>query len=107
MPATKQQAIRLTEELMTATLNEESLLECGPIVVIDEYTIVKPYGWVFFFNTQKYVKTKDRRCCLIGSGVAIFKSSDSSLTLLPTHLETDIAVKNFEDSILGAGNGAL
>ncbi len=38
------------------------------IIVIDEATIEKPYGYVFFVNTKRYLETGERRYAAIGAG---------------------------------------
>ena len=42
-----------------------------PCVVIDTHTIEKPFGWVFFYNTKKFVETGISRYRLAGNGPVI------------------------------------
>jgi hypothetical protein len=37
------------------------------LVIIDESTIEKDWGWVFFYTSDRYLKTKDIRYALAGN----------------------------------------
>ena len=39
----------------------------GTCVLLREYTISKPYGWVFFYQNRKYVETRNRDEALMGN----------------------------------------
>jgi hypothetical protein len=43
------------------------------LVVIDEHTIVKPYGWVFFFNTREYRDSNGERGAIYGNGPIVVR----------------------------------
>jgi len=40
-------------------------------VVVDEHTIEKPFGWVFFYNSKKFVETGIFQYRLAGNGPVI------------------------------------
>jgi hypothetical protein len=40
-------------------------------VVIDEYTIEKKYGWIFSYNSQKFLETGDYSYSVVGNGPVI------------------------------------
>jgi hypothetical protein len=39
----------------------------GRCVLLREYTISKPYGWVFFYQSRKYVETRNPDEALMGN----------------------------------------
>ena len=39
----------------------------GRRVLLREYTITKPYGWVFFYQSRKYVETRNPDERLVGN----------------------------------------
>jgi hypothetical protein len=38
-----------------------------PWLVMDEQTIETDWGWVFFYNTERYLQTRDTRYALFGN----------------------------------------
>jgi hypothetical protein len=48
----------------------ESLSE-DKLVIIDKYTVEKPYGWIFSYNTQKFLETGDYSYSVVGNGPVI------------------------------------
>ena len=44
-------------------------------VILDEQTIVKPYGWVFFYNSRAYLETRDAFYGLMGNGPVVIEHS--------------------------------
>lgn len=41
-------------------------------VIFDECTIEKPWGWVFFYNNERYFRTRDHRWIWVGPGPIFF-----------------------------------
>jgi Immunity protein 35 len=63
--AAKKLAENFIESLLFESLNGDSL------VIIDEYTLEKDYGWIFSYNTQTFNETKDYSYSLINHGPVI------------------------------------
>ncbi len=74
LPARRSSPPMLTMEeakkIALAELNKRDRPE-GEIVVLDEYTLAKPYGWVFLYNTRKYMETDNFLFALGGNGPLI------------------------------------
>lgn len=51
------------------------------IVLVDTATIEKPYGWVFFYNTEEYVKTRNPDVALMSNTPFIFTKSGEKFYL--------------------------
>jgi len=49
------------------------------LVLLTESTRTKPYGWVFFFNSKKFVETKNFRDANIGPGPLLVKKEDGQI----------------------------
>jgi hypothetical protein len=47
--------------LVTADLNDDA------VDVLDQYTIEREWGWVFFFQSKRFIQTRDWRDGLIGN----------------------------------------
>src|SRR5690606_3514130 len=68
----------------------------GPMVVVDESTIQKPYGYVFFVNKQRYLETGDLRQAAIGAGPVVLDRERKQIVMLPTYLEAAVAIAEYE-----------
>lgn len=53
----------------------QKLRELSPpddiFIIVDAGTIEKPYGWIFFYNSKKYLDTGEIRHALAGNGPVI------------------------------------
>jgi hypothetical protein len=89
----KHDAIKSVESTLNKNFDSTST---GGLVVLDELTIERPYGWVFFVNTRRYAETKDRRFGVLGNGPVIFRKADQSIHKLPSGVHPDEAIAEFE-----------
>jgi hypothetical protein len=74
-----------------------------PCVIADEGTIEKPYGWVFFYNTKKYLETKQVRYALAGNGPVIVNKHTGTVDFFGTH-KTPLEIVAEYERKLAAGN---
>jgi hypothetical protein len=65
----------LSQKLQTMTTAEE------PFVIVDSHTIEKPDGWVFFYNTKRFVETGIDRYRLAGNGPVIVNKYDGTVQI--------------------------
>jgi hypothetical protein len=49
------------------------------LVIIESSTIEKDYGWIFFYNSRKYLETKKDRYLLYGGGPIVIEKEDGSI----------------------------
>lgn len=65
-------ALRELETLLDADLRDE-------VIILDEFTMEKPYGWVFFYNTREFVRSGNPFVGLAGNAPLIVNSSTSEV----------------------------
>ena len=65
--------------------------------IIDDQTIEKDYGWVFFSQTREYLATKNFRFSLLGNGPIIVDKQDGAVYLLTTAVSAEKSVAAFEE----------
>ena len=63
--------------------------------ILEQATIEKPYGWVFFYQSKKYLKTGSISDALFGNGPVLVLGS-GKIVQLPTAIPTDEALKRYE-----------
>jgi hypothetical protein len=43
------------------------------LVIVDERTLVKPYGFVFFYNSRQYLETRSFESSIAGNGPIVVR----------------------------------
>jgi hypothetical protein len=74
----------------------EKLTEYAQTPVAVTEVIEKSYGWVFFWNSKKYVETGSLSDFLFGNGPVIFRRSDGAMTYLTTALTVEEQLAKYE-----------
>lgn len=88
---TKQDAVRIAE-------NHANNGDPGPdaLVVDDEWTIERDYGWLFTYNTPEFVRTRNRRDALVGNAPLLVLRESGSVIQFPTSCTREKAVADYE-----------
>lgn len=63
------------EKELTARLNAEFHSDDDSLVILPDLTIEKDYGWIFFYQSRKYLETGDYRYQLAGNGPVAFEKA--------------------------------
>jgi hypothetical protein len=64
----------------------------GGLTILDEYTIEKPYGWVFFYDSSRFLETRRLEDGIAGYGPLLVLADTGEVV----HLET---ARDVEDSL--------
>jgi hypothetical protein len=83
-------------ELVLSEMYKKPISADFELVVLDEQTIERPFGWVFFYNTRKYAETGDRRASLIGNCPIVVERMTGRLTRLATGDPLDAQLARYE-----------
>ncbi|AXK40122.1 YrhB domain-containing protein [Crenobacter cavernae] len=83
---TKEQARRLVE---AEVCNDE-------IVIVDEATIEKPWGWVFSYASKTWLETKDPRYAIVGNAPIIVERQSGRLIDTGTAMPIEHYIANYE-----------
>ena len=68
-------------------------------VLLDEETIIRPYGWIFYYTTRKHRETGHIMDSVPGNAPFVVNSSDGTVHFLPTGVPTPVALKAYERGI--------
>jgi ribosomal protein L7/L12 len=74
----------------------EGLCADDEIIVIDDATIEKSWGWVFFYTSRKWLETQDVRYALAGNAPLIVERADGNILSTGTAHTIDYYVANYE-----------
>ena len=75
IPKNQKEARNLAEQLL-------STLQVVPpteLAILDEHTIETDFGWVFFWNSKKYLETDEFQYALAGNAPLIIDRRDGSI----------------------------
>src|SRR5262245_16264653 len=65
-------------------------------VILDEVTEEHDFGWVFFYQSERFIATNDPMAQLYGNAPMIIRKSDGKLFLTGTARRTEYYVENFK-----------
>lgn len=69
------------------------------LVIIDNETIEKKWGWVFFYNTEDYLKTGDIYEALVGNAPYIVNRYTGELFETGTAYDIEEYIKEYESKL--------
>ena len=72
-----------------------------PFVVVEKNTVEKPFGWVFFYNSKRYVETGEFRYRLAGNGPVIVNKHNGSVEFFGTNKPPQEIVEEYEKKLAG------
>ena len=76
-----------------------SSLSCDyELALLEDKTLTKEFGWIFFYNTKKYVETKDFRDMLGGNAPFIVDKDSGELTETGTAHPVEHYIEEYEQS---------
>lgn len=67
-------------------------------MLVDNLTIIKPYGWVFFYNTRRYAETGDVLYALGGNGPVVVERETGRMSHLGTLHVAEQSIAAFESN---------
>lgn len=92
----RQEARTLVLRLIAATDTE--LPPEDELIVVDEATIERPYGWVFFYKSKLWQKTQNISYALAGNAPLLIDRRTGAAYFLGTAQPIEIYLRAFEES---------
>jgi len=83
-------------ELVTQYLRDSGEGERNDIVIVDDETSEREFGWVFFYNSRKHVETGDVLFGLVGNAPLIVDRHTGKLHVTGTGLPTECYIRAYE-----------
>ena len=82
--------------LMQARAVAEAELGSPEVVLLDDATIERGWGWVFFYQSRRYVETGDFSAILGGYAPLIVENETGRVLVTGTAHETEFYLQNYE-----------
>jgi len=57
----------------------------------------KEFGWVFFYESRKYLETREGKYLLAGGGPAVVEKEDGSIHFLGTQKRSETSIRGYEE----------
>ena len=71
----------------------------GTAIVLEESTIDRPYGWVFFYQSRAYIETKNPLHQLVGNAPLVFNRVFGEYRILRTAHPTEQYLREYESTL--------
>jgi hypothetical protein len=76
------------------------------MVIVEQATIERPWGWVFFFDSAAHLESGDIRDALGGNGPCFVTRDDGAITQVGTAHPVEHYLQDFEQKLSRRGPGA-
>ncbi len=81
--------------MVTKMLNTGLALE-DTVVVFDQATIDKPYGWIFFYNSKKFADTGILHYEICGNGPVIVNKHEGTVLAFGSSIPVEFIIEEYE-----------
>ena len=93
---TKEQAL----ELLTKKLAQLDSSHYD-LTIDDRDTIERPFGWVFFYNSRKFIETGLERYLILGPGPVIVDRNSGAIKFFGSETSDEEAIEEYERELKG------
>lgn len=94
----KKEAQHLVEKELKRLKSEQDSIDC---VVLEDETLEKPWGWVFFYQSKAYVETGDDTEMLAGNAPIIVNRYSGELMHTGTSYDVVHYLREYEEGLPG------
>lgn len=77
-------------------INSSYQVEGDRLVILDEETLEKDYGWIFFYTSRRYLETRLVSHMLAGNGPVIVEREGGALIQLSAASPLDESIRDYE-----------
>jgi hypothetical protein len=71
-------------------------------VIFNESTIAKPWGWIFFYNNERFHQTRDISCQWVGPGPIFFNRNTGDIRQFGSGCDLDHELHDYENELAAA-----
>lgn len=89
---TEQETLEIANKFIEK-IEEESNIET---LIINELTINKPYGNIYFYTSKKYYETRDDRYAVAGNGPFLVENKEGLVYKFGTSQDIEHSIKEYE-----------
>ena len=90
----------LTKEQATESVKNELRRRCqipgDSYVIVEKFTIEKHFGWVFFYNSKRYLETGNISDAIAGNGPVFVNRLNGRVEFCGSHKPIEVFVAEYE-----------
>jgi hypothetical protein len=79
-----------------AMIARYDLDEADGAEIVDEATIETSWGWVFFYQSRRFLETGDPSWCLVGNAPVIVDAETGAVTITGTAFPVEAYIAEYE-----------
>jgi hypothetical protein len=68
------------------------------LVLLDDCTLEKTFGWVFFYDSKRHVETGNISYALVGNAPIVVTKADGRVHVTGTAMPLEFYLKQFDDA---------
>jgi hypothetical protein len=84
------------QSLVESMIAETDLPDGDIAVVLEDDTLTRPWGWVFFYQSRRYLETGDFSSCLAGNAPIIVDARTGVATVTGTAHPVEHYIAEYE-----------
>ena len=88
------------KKIVEEQINLSYTADGDELVVLEDETIQKEYGWIFFYTSRRFIETGDLNHMVVGNAPIIVNRRTGSLTWLGTAEPLENYVRRYEKSMM-------
>lgn len=89
---TEKEMLKIAENL----LSEKSIRSQRELSLLNEHTIRKPYGNIYFFESKKFLETNDYNYALVGNAPFLVENTNGSIVVFGTSRDLSFYITEYE-----------
>ena len=66
------------------------------VVINDKYTREEDFGWIFHFQAQRFLTTRNKSWMLVGTGPLIVDRCDGSIHRMHSHPQIEVVIEKYK-----------
>lgn len=88
---TETQALEIAKRFIESTCEVD-----GGVAIIEDQTVRKPYGWIFVYNSRRFLETHSPLDALGGNGPVVVERATGRVHQLSSAFVPAVAIAAFE-----------
>ncbi len=93
MPITKGEAYKIARERLKSWEREVG----EELLLLEEHTLERDFGWVFFYDSERHVETEESEHALAGNAPIVVIKADGSVHTTGTAYPIEHYLRKFEE----------
>jgi hypothetical protein len=82
------------QQLALAYLESQHVSE--PVAFYDDQCLTKPYGWILFYNSKRFIETGNILYAFAGNGPLVVLDATGEVVALPSNQGPEESIQEFE-----------